>query len=108
MRALAWGEFRMIEFGGAAKTRPGLILTRDMLLSVVNVVTVAPVTRTLRGIPTQLPVGIEEGLKGPSAVALDGLQTVRKEQIGRYLGVLSPERREALRTALLFSLGLDR
>ena len=106
-RELAWGDVRLVEFGSPDKTRPALVLTRTSAIPFLNAVTVAPITRTVRGIPTEIVLGLEEGLKTTSAANLDAVQTVSKQRIGRYLGAVAGQRRTELRTALLFALDLD-
>ena len=103
----AWGEIRLVTLDKPDKTRPALILTRSSAIGYLNAVTVAPITRTLRGAPTEIRVGVDEGLKEESAANLDALQTVPKQRVGRYLGSLARQRRVELRTALLFALDLD-
>jgi mRNA interferase MazF len=106
-RDLGWGDVRMVEFGGPHKTRPALVLTRGSAIPYLNAVTVAPVTRTIRGIPTEVALGVDEGLKAPSVANLDNLQTVRASRLGRYLGSISASRRAEVRDAVLFALGLE-
>jgi mRNA interferase MazF len=106
-REIEWGDVRFVEFGRPDKTRPVLVLTRSSALPYLSAVTVAPITRTVRGIPTEVLLGTEEGLKIPSAANLDSLQTVSKRRVGRYLGALSLARRTEVREALLFALGLE-
>jgi mRNA interferase MazF len=93
--------------GRPDKTRPALLLTRSSAIPYLSAVTVAPVTRTIRGIPTEVLVGEEAGLKAASAASFDNLQTVPKDRVGRYLGSLPPSRRREVRQALLFALSLD-
>ncbi|MSP62907.1 MAG: type II toxin-antitoxin system PemK/MazF family toxin [Myxococcales bacterium] len=104
---MAWGEVRLVEFGRPDKTRPALILTRSRVIGLLSQVTVAPITRTIRDIPSELRLGIESGLKVASVANLDSLFTVAKERVGRYLGTLAPSRRRELRDALLFAFQLD-
>lgn len=106
-RDLAWGDVRMVEFGGPLKARPVLVLTRGSALAYLNAVTVAPITKTIRGIPTEIPLDTDAGLKVRSVATLDALQTVHKARLGRYLGSLPPARRREVRAALLFALGLE-
>jgi mRNA interferase MazF len=106
-RGVAWGEIRLVEFDRPDKTRPALVLTRTSAIPVLAAVTVAPITRTIRGIPTEVRLGTEHGLKAASAANLDSVQTVRKERIGRYVGSVAPECRQEIRQALLFALELD-
>jgi mRNA interferase MazF len=106
-RGLAWGDIRLVEFSRPDKTRPALVLTRTSAIKVLSGVTVAPITRTIRGIPTELRLGTEHGLKAESVANLDSVQTVRKEHIGRYVGAIGAEHKPALREALLFALELE-
>jgi mRNA interferase MazF len=106
-RHLAWGAIRMVEFEGPHKTRPALVLTRGSAIPYLNAITVAPVTRTIRGIPTEIALGVDEGLKSPAVANLDGIQTVRASRLGRYLGSIPASRRAEVRAAVLFALGLD-
>jgi mRNA interferase MazF len=92
-----WGE------APDAKGRPYLILTRNEAVPVLRTILVAPVTRTIRGIPTEVPVGVEEGLPAEGVAALDNVLTFPKALLVRRMGALTPERRsepcEALRAA---------
>jgi mRNA interferase MazF len=97
----------MVELGGPQRSRPALVLTRGSAIPYLTAVTVAPVTRTIRGIPTEVALGVEEGLKAPSVANLDSIQTVRAARLGRYLGSLPAARRAEVREALLFALGLE-
>jgi mRNA interferase MazF len=102
-----WGEIRLVLLAKPDKTRPALILTRGSAIGYLNAITVAPITRTIRGAPSEILVGTDEGLKQESAVNFDALQTLPKQRIGRYLGSLARHRRRELRSALLFALDLD-
>jgi mRNA interferase MazF len=97
----------MLAFPRPDKTRPALVLTRSSVIPYLSTVTVAPVTRTIRGIPTEVRLGIAEGLKSESVANLDSLQTVGKERLGRYIGSISVRRKTELRKALLFALELN-
>jgi mRNA interferase MazF len=97
----------MVELAGAEKTRPGLVLTRQTAIPYLSALTVAPITRTIRGIPTEIPLGVEQGLKAPSVASLDAMQTVCVARVGRYLGSLPTTRRSEVRRAVLFALGLE-
>jgi mRNA interferase MazF len=104
---LSWGDIRLVEMASPDKRRPALVLTRGSLLRHLNQVVVAPITRTVRGIATELPVGEECGLKEPSAAKLDQLQAVHRDRLGRRVGSLDPARKRELRQAVLFALELD-
>lgn len=66
---------------------------------------VAPVTSTIRGIPGEVPVGIEEGLKGPSVVNLDHVQTVEQNRLRHYIGSLSPAKMDDICRTLMVTTG---
>jgi mRNA-degrading endonuclease toxin of MazEF toxin-antitoxin module len=73
----------------------------------LDAVTEAPISRRSRGVPSEILVGIDEGLKQSSAADLHALQTVPKDRVGRFLGSLGRERTRELRAAVLFALDLD-
>ncbi|MBI2981244.1 MAG: type II toxin-antitoxin system PemK/MazF family toxin [Deltaproteobacteria bacterium] len=99
------GEIWLYQFKHPDKTRPVLILTRNSILPYLHEATVAPITSTIRGIPTEILVGTEEGLKKESAINLDHLQTVAKQNLTTFIGTLSNEKMQAVLEALLFALG---
>jgi len=68
---------------------------------------VAPITSTLRGAPSEVTVGIEEGLKNDSAVNLDHVQTVPKARLRHYVGSLGSEKMAAVCRALNVAAGCD-
>lgn len=84
--------------------RPGLVLTRDAAIPVLDWVLVAPVTRTVRGIPTELPLDVDDGMPTRCAVTFDNLRAVRRALLVERLTVLDPGRVaaacQALRTAV--------
>ena len=88
-----WGE-------GDAKGRPFLILTRDEAIPVLRTVLVAPISRTIRNIPTEVPLGISEGLPVASVAAMDAVHTFPKSMLVRRMGALAPERQGELCVAL--------
>jgi mRNA interferase MazF len=102
------GEIRWYPFTSPDKKRPVLILTRDSVLDYLGEVTIAPITSTIRGIPSEVPLTSEDGMPRPCAVNLDHVQTVSRGKVGSLLTVLSPDRMEEVRAALLFALGFRR
>lgn len=70
------------------KRRPVLVVTRDEVIPVLNNVVVAPVTTTVRDIPTCIPVGAEEGIDHDSVATFDNLAAVPKSVLTRRLGKL--------------------
>ena len=99
------GEVRWYKFAKPDKNRPVLILTRDSALEFFGEVTVAPITSTIRDIPTEVLLTKEDGMPRDCAVNLDHIQTVSKAKIGPFITTLSPTRISELRAALLFALG---
>lgn len=83
---LSRGDIRLYRFGAPDKRRPVLILTRPEVIPLLNTVMVAPITSTIRGAPSEVVVGVDEGLKAPSAINLDHVQTVAQDRLGRYVG----------------------
>ncbi|RPI77428.1 MAG: type II toxin-antitoxin system PemK/MazF family toxin [Desulfobacteraceae bacterium] len=99
------GEVRWYRFIQPDKKRPVVILTRQSALEFLGEVTVAPVTSVIRDIPSEVLLGKEDGLPKDCTVNLDHIQTVAKEKIGGLIGTLNEEKMQALKSALLFSLG---
>ena len=99
------GEVRWYKFPRPDKNRPVVVLTRDSALGFLGEVTVAPVTSTIRDIPSEVLLGPAEGLLRECAVNLDHVQTVSRGKIGSLISVLPPDKMEAVRVALLFALG---
>jgi mRNA interferase MazF len=98
------GEVRWYRFPRPDKKRPVVILTRDSVLEYLGEATVAPVTRTVRGIPSEVPLGPEDGLPEPCAVNLDHVQTIAEGRLGALIATLPARRRDEMREALLFAL----
>lgn len=104
---LSWGDIRLVELASPDKRRPALVLTRTSHLRHLSQIIVAPITRTVRGIATEVPLGPESGLKVPSAAKLDQVQAVHRKRLGRFVGSLDPARKREVREALLFALELE-
>jgi mRNA interferase MazF len=84
-----------------------LLVTRTAAIAVRAAVTVAPITRTIRGISSELPLGRQHGLRGRSVAVFDSLQTIPKDVLGPHpVGALSPDELAALDRALRFALGI--
>jgi len=67
---------RPIHVAKLDKTRPVLILTRELVRPVLTRITVAPITSTIRGLSSELPVGPRNGLDQESVVSLDNIVTI--------------------------------
>lgn len=97
----------MLRFKAPDKRRPVLVLTRGALLSVLETATVIAITSTRRGVPTEVPVGTEEGLKGPSCVNLANVFTVRQTDLRQFVGTVSPAKMKDVCLALAIAAGCD-
>jgi len=82
------------------KSRPTLVLTRNAALRTIEKVTVAPLTRTQRGIPTEVTIGRADGMPVESVVTFDNLTTVRRGYLTARLGRLASGRWHEVCTAL--------
>lgn len=82
------------------KRRPVLIVSRSEVIYVLRAVVVAPVTSTLRSIPTNIPVGRAEGLDHDSVASFDALSSVPKALLTVRLGALDQLRRHEICVAL--------
>lgn len=101
------GEVRWYEFQPPDKRRPILILTRDSIIPYLNEITVATITSTIRGIPSEVALNAGDGMPMECAINLDHLQTVPKSKIGKRITTLSVEKLSEIAPALCFALGLD-
>ena len=101
------GEIRWYRFAQPDKKRPVLLLTRDSALAFLHEVTVAPVTSTIRNIPSEVVLTTADGLPRACAVNLDHLQTVPRARVGGLVATLSPSRMSEVRSAVGFALGFS-
>ncbi len=86
--------------------RPVVLVSRNASYAVRDSVTVAPITRTMYGIPVEVPLGPREGLPKPCVVNADSLLTISKEMLERPLVSLPPHKMAEVDRALRFALGL--
>lgn len=84
-----------------------VIVTRDRAIPVLANLTVAAITATIRGLPTEVPVGSEEGLRRDSVINCDNLFTIPKSSLGSRRGALGPEPIARLRSAVRIALDVD-
>ncbi len=102
------GEVRWYTFRPPDKRRPVLILTRNSALDALTGITIAPITSTIRNIPTEvLLTPSEDGVVAESVINLDNLQTVPKAKVGGLITILSPAKVEAVEQAICFALRMD-
>jgi len=106
-RTVSRGEIRLYSFPKPDKPRPVLILTRQSALGYLSTATVVPITSTVRGVPSELILTEDDGMKKPCAANLHNLVTVSQERIGRCVAQLSPKRMAAICESLHFALGCD-
>ena len=99
------GEVRWYKFSKPDKNRLVVILTRDSALEFLGETTVAPITSTIRDIPSEVLLTKEDGMPKECAVNLDYIQAVPKSKIGPLITTLNPSKISELRSALLFVLG---
>ncbi len=101
------GDIRLYEFAAPDKKRPALVLTRNSAIAYLSTVTVAPVTSTIRGVPSEVVLSEEDGMKAPCAVNLHNAVTVSQQRLGKRVAQLSSARMNEVCAALRFSLGCD-
>ncbi len=99
------GEVWLYTFSRPDKRRPVLVLTRQEVIPLLSTVMVAPITSRIRGAPSEVILGSEEGLKAESAVNLDHVQTVDKSRLRQFLGTVGRERMEQVCRALAIATG---
>jgi mRNA interferase MazF len=82
------------------KTRPVIVLTRDPLGRLLHSVIIAPVTSTVRGLSTEVPLGRDDGIRHPSVANLDNVQLVSRDRFRTRIGRAQPATMTALCAAL--------
>ena len=101
------GDVCWYTFKTPDKRRPVLILTRDSAMAVLHSLTVAPITSTIRSIPTEIVLTAADGMPGTCAANFDNLQTVPKSNIGDRIARLPGRKMKEAAAALSFALGFD-
>lgn len=101
------GEVRWYTFRAPDKRRPVLVLTRNTSIGVLNALTVAPITSTIRGVPSEVLLDEEDGLLNESVANFHSLQTVPKSNLGEVIATLSQGRMREVERAISFSLGFE-
>lgn len=101
------GDVRWYKFRRPDKKRPVLVLTRGSALEFLGEVTVAPITSTIRDIPTEVVLGPGDGMPRDCAANLDHVQTVSRGQVGALITALPDRKLDEVRAALLFALGFE-
>ena len=98
---------RPIHVAHLDKTRPVLILTREVVRPFLRRATVAPITTTVRGLSTEVPVGLANGLDHDCVVSCDNIITVPTSALGGQIGALLPAQETQLATAIRAVFDLD-
>ncbi|HAK87874.1 MAG TPA: PemK family transcriptional regulator [Nitrospiraceae bacterium] len=98
------GEVRWYKFQSPDKKRPVVILTRDSILEYLSEVTIAPITSTIRDIPSEVILSRQDGMSNNCALNCDHIQTVSKSKIGSLITTLSKEKLNELSKAISFAL----
>lgn len=101
------GDICWYTFKAPDKRRPVLIVTRDSAIGVLNSVTIAPITSTIRSIPTEVVLTEDDGMPNICAASFDNLQTVSKSNIGDRIARLTARRMKEAGAAVSFALGLN-
>ena len=99
------GDIWQYRFRAPDKRRAVVVLTRQEVLPLLRTATVAPITSTIRGLPSEVIVGADEGLKHDSAVNLDHVQTVEQRLLHSFIGTLSEEKMRRVCRALARATG---
>jgi mRNA interferase MazF len=101
------GEIRWYTFRLPDKRRPVLVLTRDEVIDRLNEIIVAPVTRTIRGLRTEVILTEEDGMPAACAVNFDHVSLGQRDRFGSILCSLPGERWPEVRIALLAACGFE-
>ena len=101
------GDVYWHKFKEPDKRRPVLILTRNSAISFLTALSVAPITNTIRDIPSEVVLTPAEGLLAECAANMDNIQTVPKARIQGFIAHLSPKRMRDVRRAIQFAFGFD-
>ncbi len=102
------GEICWYKFKSPDKQRPIVILSRNSAINYLGEITIAPITSTIRSIPTEVVLDEKDGMKNICAVNLDHIQTVSKLHIGAFITKLSASRMLQINSAIAFALEIDR
>ena len=104
---IARGDIRLYQFAPPDKKRPAVVLTRNSAIAYLSTVTVAPITSTIRSVPSEVVLSEEDGMKTPCAVNLHNAVTVSQHRLGKRVAQLNSLRMNEICAALRFSLGCD-
>lgn len=100
------GEVRWYKFNNPDKKRPVVVLTRNSILEYLDEVTIAPITSTIRHIPSEVLLSQKDGMLYDCVINCDHIQTVAKSKIGSLLIALPKGKLSEIRNAISFALNL--
>lgn len=106
-RVVSRGEIWRYRLAAPDKKRPVVVLSRQDVIGLLHTLMVAPVTSTIHGAPSEVLVGVREGLRHESAVNLDHVQTVEQSRLEGYVGHLGVEKMREVCRALAVAVGCD-
>lgn len=98
---------REIRLARLDKVRPAVVLTRDAARAAMTKVTVVPITSTVKGLSSQVPVGPARGLEHASAISIDNVITIPVAALGRRIGWLDDEQERLLARTVVLAYDLD-
>ncbi len=101
------GEIYWVRFPKPAGTRPAVLVSREEAYSVRTRITVVPVSRTVRGIPTEVRLGPADGLPKAGAANADEIVTIPRDLLDRRVSALNQAKLSELDEAIRFALGLS-
>jgi mRNA interferase MazF len=101
------GDIRLYRFAAPDKERPVVVLTRNISIGLLATVTAAPITATIRGVPSEVVLNQDDGMKSACAVNLHHLATLSQQRLGRRVARLSSARLGEICAAIRFALGCD-
>lgn len=101
------GQIRWYKFTHPDKKRPILILTRDSIIPYLEEVTIAPITTTIRNIPSEVFLSKQDGLTKECVINCDHIQTVSKGKIGSLITTISHEKIRKVANSITFALNLN-
>ena len=105
---VARGDIRLYSFAPPDKQRPVVVLTRDSAIGYLSTVTVAPVTSSIRGVPSEVLLDAADGMKGRCVINLHNAVTVSQQRLGKRVARLGERRMSEVCTAMRFALGCER
>ena len=101
------GDIWIYAFAAPDKKRPVVILSRQNVIPLLRTVMVAPITSTIHGVPSEVQLGVDQGLKHTSAANLDHVQTVDRSRLKKYIGHLDDDLMAQVCQALAVATGCN-